>query len=83
MGHTYALKKKKLLSEFLLWHKGNDSASAVPGHLFDPGLAQWVKGSAVAVGRNCISDLIRELLMPHGSQRKKEVAHCLSEIQFN
>ena len=34
--------------EFLLWHNGISGVSAAPGHRFDLGPAQWLKGSGTA-----------------------------------
>ena len=42
----YYLKPAR--SEFPMWHNGISSIFAVPGHRFDPHLAQWVKVSGVA-----------------------------------
>ena len=41
--HSYNFFTLKIFEEFLGWHNGISSVSGVPGHSFDPHMAQWVK----------------------------------------
>ena len=48
LGSEQQWESGMALQEFPRWPNGIGGVSAAPGHRFNPGLAQWVKGSSVA-----------------------------------